>query len=233
MSQMRLLNSFLQLLFLHRCYACERELLEQESYVCFSCLAQIPETSFHLYPADNEMFYRLAGKVDIQVAASLFYFDKKGKLQSLLEALKYRSAPHIGSFLGELYGRKLKEQTWVKEFEALLPVPLHPRKKIQRGYNQAYEIARGLAKELGLPVVSGALRRKKFTTSQTRKAGSSRWKNVEMAFSLKEDVPNTILLVDDVMTTGSTLEACIRSIKNKKTESPKLGVLTLAIARKH
>ncbi|MEM6804447.1 MAG: ComF family protein, partial [Bacteroidota bacterium] len=113
MSQMRMLKSFLQLLFLHRCYACEGELLEQESYVCFSCLSQIPETSFHLHPADNEMFYRLAGKVEIKSAASLYYFDKKGRLQSLLEALKYKSAPEIGRHLGKLYGRKLNKQAWV------------------------------------------------------------------------------------------------------------------------
>ena len=229
----RVFLPFLHLFISNSCYACERPLLEQEKYVCFSCLGQIPETDFLELPKQNELYYRLGGKVPIEDAFSLFYFDKKGKLQSLIEQLKYKSSPQVGRFLGAYCGNKIKDSEFIKDVDALIPVPLHNRKRIIRGYNQAEEIAKGLGEILEIPVLRKHLFRTRFTLSQTRKKGSDRWENVANAFVSKGNLPKSILLIDDVVTTGATLEACIRSLHQAPQAPKEVKVLSIALARKN
>lgn len=207
--------------------------MEQERYVCFSCLGQIPETDFLAIPQQNELFFRLGGRVELAGAYSLFYFDKKGRLQSLIEQLKYKSSPQLGRFLGKYCGYKIKDSSFIKGIDALIPVPLHNRKRIIRGYNQSEEIAKGLQDVLGIPVLRKHLFRNRFTLSQTRKRGSDRWENVSNAFVGKGKIPRSILLIDDVVTTGATLEACIRALQEAPNAPDEIRILSIAMARKN
>ncbi|MEL6254505.1 MAG: hypothetical protein AAFR87_21025 [Bacteroidota bacterium] len=232
MSQAGILKSFLRLIYSHTCYACEKELIAQERYICFSCLSQIPETNFHLSIQNNELYYRLGGRVKLEGAMALFYFDKKGKLQSLIEALKYKSAPHLARFLGTYYGHRLKNEEWVNDVKAIVPIPLHYRKKVERGYNQAEEIALGLGEILGKAVRSDYLKRVRYTRTQTRMGGSRRWENVKNAFQLKKKPEGAIILIDDVLTTGATFEAAMQALMSEEKEL-KIYALSIGITRKH
>ncbi len=214
------------------CPACGSDLLADEREVCWGCLSQMEETGFHANPDQNEAFLRFAGKVPVTGAATLFYYDKGGRLQILLEHLKYKDSPRLGEFLGELYGHRLKDSALLEGVEALLPVPLHVRKLLMRGYNQAEKLALGVSKVTGIPVAKNLLRRTRFTTSQTRKGRRDRWLNVSGAFELLAPPPSGILLIDDVLTTGATLEACIQTLLSA-TEPPKVvRVAGVALARK-
>ncbi len=226
-------SSLLSLLTLQTCHACERPLTVQESHLCFDCLGQIPFTSFERTPCDNELYYRLAGKVPLAGAAGMFYFDKAGKLQRLISQLKYKNALPLGAYLGELWGLRLEESGLLPPETVLLPVPLHWRKSFRRGYNQAEVIARGLKQTLGFPIDRRTLQRTRFTPSQTRLSGTARWQNVASAFRLRRQPPPYIALVDDVITTGATLEACIRTLYEAEVPPEAVYVISLGVARKH
>ena len=226
-------KSFIRLFTSRSCLSCENELTGQENCVCFHCLSQIEQTGFHLHPDDNELYCRFAGKVPVSGAASLFYFDKQGRLQKLLKELKYNELPQVGLFLGELYGEILKESAFAAGIEALLPVPLHRQRLISRGYNQAERIARGMSKSLGIPLRDGDLRRTHKTLTQTRKGSEDRWKNVAGAFAVQAPLPRTLLLIDDVITTGATLEAVVRAMTAAPDPPERILVASIGMARKH
>ena len=164
-----MIKHFANLLVANACYGCDRHLTIQESFICFNCLSQMEETGFHEKPQENELFYRLAGKVPIKGAAGLFYFTKGGRLQMIMQYLKYKGAPTLGTFLGEYYGQVLKENGDYESYEAILPVPLHRTRLISRGYNQAEKIAIGMSKSLGIPVLKKRLQRRKRTLTQNPK----------------------------------------------------------------
>jgi ComF family protein len=228
-----ILKSLAALFTLQTCYACEENLTIQEHFVCFNCLGQIPATHFHCKPTENELYYRLAGKVPLAGAMSLFYFDKAGKLQRLISQIKYKNALPLARYLGEYYGHVLQSEMQFPEDTVLLPVPLHWRKRYKRGYNQALVIAGGMGKALHLKVSPGVLKRKRFTTSQTRLSGAARWENVASAFRLHGEPPRHVLLVDDVITTGATLEACLRVLFAAERPPEQVWALSLGMARKN
>jgi len=217
-----------RLIFHPGCYACDRLLGRQERHVCFHCLSQMEETSFHLTPRENELYYRFAGKVPLAGATSLFFYDKAGRFQKLMQALKYQHSPQVGIFLGRYLGEML-DSSWG---QAILPVPLHWSKEAKRGYNQAAMMGRGLSQAMGIPLMRGALSRKRRTQTQARKQGAARWKNVAGAFELKKEIPSPILLIDDVITTGSTLESCMRAMLDRQPEL-QIFVACLGMARRH
>lgn len=226
-----MLNALSSLLFSQTCYGCENMLIQQEKLICFDCLSQMEKTGFHLQPTQNELFYRLAGRVPISGATSLYFFDKKGRLQQLIKALKYKDAPHLGTRLGQLLGFELRDAAFAKDLEAIVPVPLHRNKKITRGYNQAEYFAQGLADSLNIEVDSQSLVRKKATLTQTRKSAEARWDNVGGAFLCKSPVARHILLVDDVITTGSTLVACIHALMASPEPPESIQVASIGMAR--
>lgn len=224
-------QSLRSLLVAETCYACERNLTSQEQYVCFGCLGQLQETGFQYRERDNELFFRLAGRVPLAGAASMFYFDKGGKLQTLLKALKYQDAPYLATYLGRYLAERMADSPLREGIEALVPVPLHRSKLRQRGYNQAERLARGIAERWDLPVRTDVLRRPRRTATQARQGGSARWQNVAGAFAAQDDLPSGILLIDDVITTGSTLEACIKALVAHADPLPPVKVLSLGLAR--
>jgi ComF family protein len=206
-------------------------LIQQEKLICFDCLSQMEKTGFHLCPSQNELFYRLAGRVPILGATSLYYFDKKGRLQQLIKALKYKDAPHLATRLGHLLGFELRDSAFSQNLEAIIPVPLHRNKKISRGYNQADYFARGLAASLNLPLDTQSLIRKKATLTQTRKNAEARWETVGEAFYCKSPVARHVLLVDDVITTGSTLVACIHALMTSPEPPESIQIASIGMAR--
>ena len=228
---MQLLKDFLNLLVHQGCYGCGRQLASQESIVCFNCLGHIQQTDFHLSPKENELFYRLAGRVELGGATGLFYFDKKGKLQRLINAFKYQNAPDVAVHLGRLLGYCLKDSHMACEFDAIIPVPLHPAKARKRGYNQAERIAFGLAEVLEKQLETSCLFRSRNTRTQTRKSRDARWQNVNGAFELRNPPPSRILLVDDVITTGATLEACIQVLQAAEYAPKYVAVSCVGVAR--
>ncbi|MEO0468519.1 MAG: ComF family protein [Bacteroidota bacterium] len=213
------------------CYACDRPLTSQEQLICLHCLSQIEQTDFHLCSSDNELYNRLAGRVPLADAMALFYFDKAGRMQRLIQALKYQDAPQLGRVLGQKYGEILASHPCVEGYDSLVPVPLHPSRKRKRTYNQAEKIAQGLADTLGLKMRREYLIRSRKTQTQTKLSGSRRWENVSSAFRLKKSLSENVLLVDDVITTGATLEACIRALMQQDEPPQKIGVISLGIAR--
>lgn len=198
------------LFFPHRCPGCGEPLQGRKESICPECLARFPETGFATQP-DNPVERLFWGRVPLDAAASRFYFTRSSALQGALHALKYRGDMAMGTLLGRLLGRSLAESGRFDGMDALVPMPLHPRKQRLRGYNQAEVIARGVSDVTGIAVVPDALTRSRHTDSQTRKSRLERWRNVSEAFHLTDPIAlhdRRLLLIDDVVTTGSSLEAC-------------------------
>lgn len=224
-------RDFIGLLFPRRCPGCSRDLVRQEKVVCLTCLTDLPPTGFHRTPEDNPLFRRFAGKVPLEGATAAYYFDKSGPMKRLVQALKYKNQPRIGYYLGEDWGDQVKSNPWLSTIDALVPVPLHPSRQRERGYNQAERIAAGMGKALGIPVQIEILSRKERTQTQTRKSKAERWENVNESFVVKKQAAGHIALIDDVVTTGATLEACIRVLHEQHGEELKISILALCMAR--
>ena len=205
-------------------------LLSAERVLCIGCAAEIPETNSYDV-ADNEAAHRFAGRIPFCNAASFAYFTDDGLLQHLLHGLKYQQKKETGIYLGELFGLRLLTTAWAGDVDLLIPVPLHPAKLAQRGFNQSKLIADGMGKILGMPVDDNLLIRTRNTESQTKKTRTERVANMADAFSVTkyETLKNKhILLCDDVLTTGATIEACALALMVEK--SIKISVATIGIA---
>ncbi|RMG27326.1 MAG: ComF family protein [Bacteroidetes bacterium] len=223
---------FWRLFVQNSCYACGRELTLQERCICLGCLSQIPPTQHEQDFCANELYMKFAGKVPLAGAYSMFYFEKKGRLQKIMQQLKYERAPQIGIFLGELLATRLQGSPFLEGVEALIPVPLHKRKHIHRGYNQSERIATGMSKVLGISVEANCLGRRVFTQTQTAMSRDERWENVKAAFEvLKPPQAAHVLLIDDVITTGATLEACIRSLLACASPPERISIASVGLAK--
>ena len=223
-------NAFTHLLYPQLCVACNASLTTSaQQCFCFKCRAVIEPSDF---PYDNnEIIDRLWGQVHLQSAASLYYFRKKSPVQWALHHLKYSNQPDIGRRLGRLLGKKMIQSAHFQQIDAIVPVPLHPMKERQRGYNQSMAFALGLAEAMYAPVWGNVLVRKAFSDSQTRKHRNERFQNVGEVFGIaqaKRIENKHILLVDDVLTTGATIEHCGNLILG--VPGTRLSVATIAVA---
>lgn len=223
-------DGFLHLLFPELCVACGEELPGGNSCFCFRCQVKIATSDMHLV-RENEFTNRLWGKLNLQGGAAMYYFTRKSPIQRALHQLKYHNKPEIGIKIGRVFGQKLKSSEIFKSVEAIIPVPLHPKKERLRGYNQSAVFAQGLGEAMEVPVVQKALVRRSFTETQTKKKRMERFKNVGEVFVV--DTPSLIegkhlLLVDDVLTTGATLEVCGQALL--AVPDTKLSLATIAIA---
>lgn len=200
----QLFEDFVGLFYPNSCRACNGALSGTEQLICTDCLFELPYV-----PAQHISTQKLLGKINVQTTTALLRFTKDGRVQRLLHRLKYNNEPEVGQFLGQLLGQKLKKQNLA--IDLVLAVPMHPEKQKLRGYNQAHEVALGIAEVMEIGIENEVLFKGKNTISQTKKTRQDRNQSIGGVFGLEnpEKVTNkNILLVDDVLTTGATLEAC-------------------------
>lgn len=226
-----MMKGLAQLVYPRLCESCGKSLLAEEEVLCLNCnIYKVPRTAYHHIP-DNQTFMRFAGRVNIQRATSLAYFIADGLLQHLLHGLKYDDKKYIGVFLGKQLGYDLLQTNWHKGIDMIIPVPLHPKKEEIRGFNQAEVIAYGMSQAMNIPVNTTALVRNKFTESQTKKTREERIANMVDAFAVADNDEikgKHILLIDDVLTTGATLESCALTLLN--VEGVSVSIATIGIA---
>jgi ComF family protein len=224
-----MLKDLFRLIYPNLCPACEEPLPKGESMICPACFENLPRTDFHLRK-DNlaeKIFY---GRFDFQNVSSAFHFSKGNSVQRVLHEIKYNGGTDLAEQLAAWYGKNLAEKGWFREPPIFIPVPLHSQKMYKRGYNQAFYLAKGLASAVKDSLYMDFLLRREDKGSQTRKSRFARWENVENIFIPAHDeiLTRPVVLVDDVLTTGATLEACATALKPVTQE--KISALTLAFA---
>ncbi|MCK9641143.1 MAG: ComF family protein [Prolixibacteraceae bacterium] len=225
-----LLDDLLSLFYPRLCAGCHTTLVRGEEILCLGCLADLPKTGYEK-KADNPVTQLFWGRIDIKMATSFCTFDKGGVMQHLMHQLKYQGRKDIGEKLGFLLGADLIQSPPYREIDLVMPVPLHPKREHKRGYNQSAALGKGIAEAMGITILEGNLVRNRYSDSQTNKGRFERWENVKELFGVKfpemlED--KHILLVDDVVTTGSTLEACVQVLL--KIPGTSVSIATLACA---
>jgi ComF family protein len=221
---------FVSLFYPELCAACGNNLFRNEEVICSFCKIQLPYTHYH-HEKDNRVAKLFWGRVNIYSAAACFHFKKGSKVQHLLYQLKYNGRKDVGLKIGTIYAHQLMESEYFSCIDRIIPVPLHKNKKKKRGYNQAALFANGLADGMQKPVDENSLLRSVFTETQTRKSRFDRFENVKEVFLIenaKQMEGQHILLVDDVVTTGSTLEACAEALL--QIPEVKVSIATIAIA---
>ena len=223
-------ESLLQLVFPHICAGCGSDLLNEESQLCIRCLTALPETNFNLH-ANNPMEKIFWGRLPLASATAQFYFTNESLIQQLMHQLKYKGNKELGLQLGRLMGSGFKETNRFNGIDALIPLPLYPKKEKRRGFNQATILCDGISEILNIPVFKNTIIRTQHTDTQTKKGRMERWQNIEGKFELLNpaSIENKhILLVDDVVTTGATLEACGSILM--QAENLRLSIATLCFA---
>jgi len=223
-------ESLLHLAFPHICEGCGTDVLTTDHFLCIQCVSKLPDTHFenHAHNPVEKIFW---GRLPITAAAAKYYFTKESLLQHLLHQLKYKGHQRLGLYLGRKLGSMLVNNPRFEDVEALIPLPLFPQKEHRRGYNQAMVLCKGISEVWQRPIIHDAVGRIMDTESQTKKNRVERWQNMEDRFQLKDPsalANKHVLLVDDVVTTGATLEACGRAIL--EGTNTRLSIATLCIS---
>jgi ComF family protein len=233
---MNTLKSFirgaLHLFYPHTCTGCGTDILPDLEMLCSRCITQLPYTGF-TSEAGNPVERIFTGRLTVSAASGELYFNKGTLVQHLIHQLKYKGNQDIGHYLGELMGYSLHQGKRFRDIDGLVPLPLYKDKEKKRGYNQAAAICSGIAAVTKLPVIDRAVTRQRFTETQTRKQRTERWENVADSFVINNPEALTgkhLLLVDDVITTGATLDACGNTLL--QLPGTRLSVAVLACAGK-
>jgi len=203
-----LFSDFIALFYPNYCYGCKDGLVKGEDILCTKCILDLPKTNYHL--GSSPVKEKLYGRLNVEHAFAFLKFRKTGIVQHLLHELKYNNHPEVGIKLGRLYGWELKNNS-IDKFDLIVPVPLHATRKRKRGYNQSSKFAQGLSESLGVPWDESVSIRNASTATQTKKNRMERWNNVKDVFAVDHAdrlQGKRVLLVDDVITTGATIEAC-------------------------
>lgn len=223
------LSQLLNLLYPRTCACCEEHLLDQEELICLACRFDLPLVDNGDFKS-NPTTKIFQGRIPIEKGASFVFYYELGKTKKLIHQLKYKGKQEIGSFIGSWFGRSLVKSNEFNDIDYIIPVPLHKSKLRKRGYNQLTTFGKELSKLLSIPFNEKILQRKTFTKTQTRKKRLDRFQNTESRFIVEEPkkvIGKHILLIDDVITTGATLESCCTEIL--KSDKVKISILTMAI----
>jgi len=226
-------NGCLDWLLPAHCCACGKSKVTPRHPICYQCLAELNETAYE--KADHQKLEKMFwGRIRLQTTLSLYPLKKGSPLQKILHQTKYHHRPSIGIYLGKLAGKKLTHHPILQDIDALVPLPLHPSKQRKRGYNQAEKISQGISMTTGIPVWNNLVIRNQSTETQTRKDRGERWDNMSGKFSLRHHKAahnKHLLLIDDVITTGATLEACGQTLL--QIPNARLSFFTLAHTETH
>lgn len=222
-------DSILHLLFPHVCAGCGSDVLDKKNILCLRCMAALPETRFEEFPGNpvEKIFW---GRLKLESATAQFYFTRGSLMQRLMHLFKYRGNKEIGLQLGRIMGEQIRKSGRFP-VDALAALPLFPAKEKKRGYNQAEVLCQGISKVLNIPVLESVVKRPSHTETQTKKGRIERWRNIEGKFQLSDAgalKDKHVLLVDDVITTGATLESC--GIELLQAENLSLSIATLCVA---
>ena len=225
-----LLDDFISLLFPRLCYACGNHLMRNEHLICTECHVVMPRTNYHLENGNpvEQLFW---GRCRIERGSAFSFYNRDSRIRKLIHNLKYKGIKELGYELGKLYGLSLAKSDFLEGMDLIVPVPLHPSKERIRGFNQSHLISDGLSDATGIPVNKVLLARVSKTDTQTRKSRYDRWENVEGIFSVTGGYDlkgKHILLVDDVITTGSTIESCTNELL--RAQGVRVSVAALAVA---
>ncbi|MCW3788779.1 ComF family protein [Plebeiibacterium sediminum] len=227
---MSYLKSFTRLFFPEVCSICGRGLFSHEQIICSVCKLNLPLTNFHQYNK-NPVELTFWGRVDIQKATSFLLYTKGEIVKNILHSIKYRNNRLLAEEMGRQFGLVINESNIFNHIDMIIPVPLHHKKLLKRGYNQSELIANGVGKVLDKPIETNILYKTADTSTQTKKTRYERWENAENIYALLNESSlndKNILLIDDVLTTGATLEACCLAFKNTNVKS--INIATLAYA---
>lgn len=226
-----MLSNFIRLFYPESCAACHGFLLQDEFVICTHCRHQLPTTLHHIEPR-NEIHQKFYGRVPLIFGAALLYFHKKGLVQELIHQLKYKGNESVGNALGMWHGMLLKDCPISPYPDFIIPVPLHPKKMKERGYNQVTTYSEALGQTLNIPIDSQLLQRNLYSKTQTKKTILGRTEIVQSIFSVHYEQQHHnkhFVLVDDVITTGSTLEACARELL--KIPGAQVSILCMAMSQ--
>ncbi len=215
-SLLNVISDFTSLFFPEHCLGCSSGLVKGEEILCSRCLLELPKTDY-LSVNENPVKEKFLGRLPVKYAWAFMKFRKTGIVQHLLHQLKYNNKPEVGIKLGKFFGMALNDFGLMTEFDLIIPMPLHQSRENKRGYNQSTKFAEGLTASLNIPWSDKVVVRQKNTATQTRKNKTERWENVQRAFTVKNPSVihgKRILLVDDIITTGASIEACGRELLN-------------------
>ena len=208
------IDDLLRLFYPRLCILCENQLAEGEQHICLHCFCDLPRTNYHKR-IHNPTLKLFAGILQLNNIIVFLLFEKEGKVQHLIHCIKYFGNKYLAKYLGRIAAIEMETEGLLEGIDVLIPVPLHPKKKWKRGYNQAEWIAKGIETVSLCPIEKDVLYRTIYTDSQTRRTMYERHLNVEEIFSLKNADSlkgKHILLIDDVITTGATINACIKTL---------------------
>lgn len=226
----KIFSPLIHLFFPHICAGCGDDVINPPNLLCLRCLDQLPHTGFGMLE-ENTVERIFWGRIQLKAAMSEFYFTKGNIVQTLIHELKYKGNKEMGLMLGNMIGDSLIHSDRFNDLDALIPLPLYSKREFKRGYNQSEILCRGIAMITNIPIISGNVIRKRSTETQTKKRRTKRWENIEGSFQIQypEELQGKhLLLVDDVITTGATIEACARIMLEIPGVS--LSVATLAYA---
>ena len=224
------LHGFLDLFYPRFCPVCDTPLKVAEDHICLACYHTLPQTDYHKM-RNNPMEKTFYGRLPLEKAAAFMTFTKGGKAQKLIHAVKYKGNWEVGRYLGFQFGMRMLESGFCEDMDALIPVPLHPKKEKKRGYNQAEAFGKGISEATGLPMLTDVVKRRTASDTQTRKGRYDRWLNVNQIFSFNQAYALSdqhLLLFDDVLTTGATLEAMGHTIRSQA--DVKMSAATIGLA---
>lgn len=223
-------EDILHLIYPEWCYVCQKELAQSEDYFCIFCTDELHYTGHEKLDEASALDKLFWGRCQIERTFALLHFSEEGSTQKILHEIKYKGKENLAIYMGKLLAEKASPIIKNLEIDALIPVPLHPKKEFIRGYNQSERIAQGISEASGIPLDLEFLRRVKHAESQTKKNKFLRWDAIQDTFVLREEDKSYrhIALVDDVVTTGSTLESIVKQIHAKHAEM-KISILSLAI----